>query len=81
LKQAFARKAGHTVLTIAAIFFASILVLLGLLLLWSPGKPIPFVDESGQPLAGSVSEKVRVNINGVEQRVLCVCAVGSQPHV
>ena len=37
-------------------------------LLWSyPGKPKPFVDENGNPLAGSISEKVFVNINGVEQ--------------
>ena len=27
----------------------------------------PFVDENGSPLAGSISEKVFVNINGVEQ--------------
>jgi pimeloyl-ACP methyl ester carboxylesterase len=43
------------------------LILMGVLLLWSPGKPKPFVDESGNPLAGSLSEKIRVTINGVEQ--------------
>jgi pimeloyl-ACP methyl ester carboxylesterase len=40
----------------------------GVLQLWSyPGKPQPFVDENGDLLAGSISEKVFVNINGVEQ--------------
>ena len=43
------------------------LVLLGVLLLLSPGTPKPFLDDRGKPLADSVSEKIRVNINGVEQ--------------
>jgi len=54
-------------LIIISIFLACILILLGVLLLWSPGKPTPFVDEAGSPLAGSISEKIHVNINGVEQ--------------
>ena len=32
-----------------------------------PWKTEPFLDENGSPLAGSISEKVFVNINGVEQ--------------
>ena len=43
---------------------------MGALLLVSPGKPIPLVDENGTPLAGSISEKIRVNINGVEQGMI-----------
>lgn len=43
------------------------LLLLGVLLVSSPGAPKPFLDDSGQPLASSTSEKVRVDINGVEQ--------------
>ena len=43
------------------------LAALGLLLAWSPGRPQPFLDESGAPLAGSLSEKIRVEINGVAQ--------------
>ena len=46
---------------------ASYLILPGLLLLWSPGKPKPFVDQDGNPLAGSISEKIHVDINGLEQ--------------
>jgi pimeloyl-ACP methyl ester carboxylesterase len=49
------------------VLLASALVLLGVLLLLSPGRPTPFLDDSGKPLAGSISEKVRITINGVEQ--------------
>lgn len=50
-----------------SIFLVFIVILVGLLLLWSPGKPQPFLDKTGSPLAGSISEKVFVNINGVQQ--------------
>jgi pimeloyl-ACP methyl ester carboxylesterase len=33
----------------------------------SPGKPQPFLDENGDVLPGSISEKIRININGVQQ--------------
>lgn len=50
-----------------SIGLACVLVLLGLLQLGSPGTPDPFMDENGHPLAGSISEKIRVTINGIEQ--------------
>jgi pimeloyl-ACP methyl ester carboxylesterase len=55
-------------LTILLIFLTAILTLVGLLLAWSfPGKPQPFMDKNGNPLAGSISEKIFVMINDVEQ--------------
>jgi pimeloyl-ACP methyl ester carboxylesterase len=64
----FAQKAVRIMLTIISILLACILILVGVLQLWShPGKPQPFVDENKSPLAGSISEKVFVNINGVKQ--------------
>ncbi len=54
-------------LTIMAVFFVSVLVLVGILLFMSPGTPKPFIGDGGKPLAGSISEKIRVNIGGVEQ--------------
>ena len=54
-------------LMIVSILLVCILGLFGLLLLWSPGKPRPFFDENGRRLAGSISEKIHVNINGVDQ--------------
>ncbi len=46
---------------------ACILVLVVVLLAFSPGTPKPFLDDHDRPLAGSISEKVFVDINGVEQ--------------
>ena len=54
-------------LIMLSILLASIPILVGILLLLSRGKPKPFVDENRHPLAGSISEKVFININGVEQ--------------
>ena len=39
-----------------------ILILVSVLLIYSPGKPEPFLDNMGKPLANSISEKVFVNI-------------------
>jgi pimeloyl-ACP methyl ester carboxylesterase len=47
--------------------FGLLFVLGVLLLVMSPGRPSPVVDERGRPVRGSISEKIRVNINGVEQ--------------
>lgn len=45
----------------------STLSLTGLLLWWSPGSTEPFLDADGEPLPGSIAEKVSVPINGVQQ--------------
>lgn len=51
----------------AAVLLFLLLALLGALLLVSPGTPRPFLDAAGRPLAGSLSEKVFVDINGARQ--------------
>jgi pimeloyl-ACP methyl ester carboxylesterase len=63
----FVRKVIGIMLTIPAVLLVCVFILVGLLLACSPGKPETFLDEHGSPLAGSISEKVFVNINGVEQ--------------
>ena len=63
----FVRKVIGIMLTIPAVLLVCVFILVGVLLACSPGKPEPFLDENGNPLAGSISEKVFVNINGVEQ--------------
>ena len=45
----------------------SVLVLVGVLLAWSPGRPRPFLDANGKPVPGSISQKLHVTINGVDQ--------------
>jgi pimeloyl-ACP methyl ester carboxylesterase len=54
-------------LTFVYVLLACILILLGVLLAWSPGRPIPIVNENGSPLAGSISEKIFINVNGLQQ--------------
>lgn len=53
--------------------FAAVLGLLATLaIVWSLGRgtPTPFLDAAGRPLAGSLSEKIHVSINGVEQGMI-----------
>ncbi len=61
------RKAGRIMSIAVTIVLACILVLAGVLLWYSPGKINPVVDQNGAPVPGSISEKVWVNINGLEQ--------------
>jgi pimeloyl-ACP methyl ester carboxylesterase len=65
--QSFTRKARRIMLTIVSILLTGIFILVGVLLVLSPGKPKPFLNENGNPLPGSISEKIHININGVEQ--------------
>ena len=49
------------------VLLGGMMIFIGLLFILSPGKPRPYLDENGSPLAGSISEKIYVNINGVRQ--------------
>ena len=57
-------------LTGISVILAAILILLGALLALSSGTVQPILDKNGNPLKGSLSEKIRVNINGVEQGMI-----------
>lgn len=63
----FAQKVKRIMLTIPVLLLVCVLILVGILLAYSPGKPESFVDENGKLLVGSISEKVFVDINGVKQ--------------
>lgn len=65
--RSLARKAGRSMMIVISILFGIVIILVGWLWIMSPGKPQPFLNESGEPLAGSLSEKVFVDINGVRQ--------------
>ncbi|MDF2593035.1 MAG: alpha/beta hydrolase [Clostridia bacterium] len=67
INKSFIRRVVRMMLTIFAISLACVFILVGVLLVRSSGKPEPFLDEKGRPLAGSISEKIYVNINGMEQ--------------
>ena len=57
-------------LTIPVVLLVCVIFLIGVLMACSPGKPEPFLDENGKSLPGSISEKIFVNINGVQQGMI-----------
>jgi pimeloyl-ACP methyl ester carboxylesterase len=59
--------AARVIIITVSIPLGAMLILLGVLFAFSPGKPKPFLDASGKALPGSISEKIHVNINGVQQ--------------
>jgi pimeloyl-ACP methyl ester carboxylesterase len=63
---------GLIILTIGGILLGVIVILVSVLLAVSPGKTKPFLDENGRALAGSISEKIHVNINGVDQGMFII---------
>jgi hypothetical protein len=66
--RSLARTAARIALGIASTLLASMLAVAGLLKIWSyPGRPKPFVDVAGLVLPGSISEKIRIEVNGVAQ--------------
>ncbi len=54
-------------LIVVSTLLIGLLLVSGTILYCSSGKPVPFTDENGNPIAGSISEKIVVKINGVEQ--------------
>jgi pimeloyl-ACP methyl ester carboxylesterase len=61
------RRLGRLMCIVVAALIVSVLGVLGALLLWSRGKPRLLLDRNGRPLSNSISEKIWVEINGVEQ--------------
>ena len=66
-EHSFTRKVGRMLWTSLLILLVVILILVGVLLAVSPGKPYPIVDANGNPVPGSLAEKIWVNINGIPQ--------------
>jgi pimeloyl-ACP methyl ester carboxylesterase len=63
---------GTVGLIVVGILMGVIVILFGALLAVSPGKVKPFLDEQGRVLAGSIAEKIHVNINGVQQGMFII---------
>ena len=62
-----AKRPPKRIVIIAGPLLLVTLVIAGVLIVVSPGVPRPFVDDHGTHLAGSISEKLTVEINGVQQ--------------
>lgn len=54
-------------LAITTVLLSVVLILVIVLLVYSPGKPKPYLDQAGNIMRGSISEKIFVTINGVRQ--------------
>ena len=54
-------------LIVLAVLLICVISVIGAVLLLSPGAPAPFLGKDGKALAGSISETLHININGVEQ--------------
>lgn len=67
-----ARKVVRIMLAIAGGTLAIAVAGVVFLALWSRGEPAPVVDGWGRPVAGSLSEKVFVEIDGVRQGMFIV---------
>jgi pimeloyl-ACP methyl ester carboxylesterase len=61
------RKSGRLRLTLICLLVACLLGLVGALVIWSRGTVRPLLDSEGRPLPNSISEKIWVDINGIEQ--------------
>ena len=65
--QSFIRIVRRVMLIVLSILSACILILVVVLLAYSPGTPEPFLLADGKLLPGSISEKLHLDINGTQQ--------------
>lgn len=65
--RSVARKVRRVLLAAISVLLVCVLVLVIVAVCWSPGRPKPFLGADGKELPGSISEKIYVTINGVEQ--------------
>jgi pimeloyl-ACP methyl ester carboxylesterase len=70
---------GPAVTGLLLLILAGLIGLVGILVAWSPGRPAPLVDATGQPIEGSLSEKVFVEINGIRQGMFIQSTALSNP--
>lgn len=73
------RKVATILMAVIGVPLALVLALVVALLAWSRGAPSPVVDASGRTVAGSVSEKVFVDVHGVRQGMFIVSRDASNP--
>ena len=66
----FVKTVSRMILITISVLAIMILALVIVLRIYSPGKPEPFIDNNGVPVAGSISEKTFVTIGGVRQGMI-----------
>ena len=63
----FIRSIKQMMIIIVAVIMGSLLIITGILLIYSPGKPEQFLDKNGKKIVGTISEKTFMTIGGVKQ--------------
>lgn len=66
----FVKTVSRMLLIIISVLAIMILALVIVIRIYSPGKPAPFVDKRGAPIAGSISEKTFLTIGGIRQGMI-----------
>jgi pimeloyl-ACP methyl ester carboxylesterase len=61
------KSAKRMLLIILSIMLGLLLILIGILVVYSPGKIEQYLDNTGKPLHGSISEKTFIKIGGIKQ--------------
>lgn len=77
--KTFTKKTTGMMLIALIVFLGFIFIIAGVLYVLSSGKPKPYTDQAGNPLAGSLSEKVFVDIGGVKQGMFIKSKNASHP--
>jgi len=70
LRYNFIQTVSSMIVISISVLAIMIMALVIVLLLYSPGKPEPFLDQKGILIAGSVSEKISVTIGGIRQGMI-----------
>lgn len=65
--RTFTKRVTSMLFIISLTLAAGLLLIAGILLALSPGNPKPYLDQTGRPIPGSLSEKVFVDIGGIQQ--------------
>jgi pimeloyl-ACP methyl ester carboxylesterase len=77
--KSFLKKAGRMVELGISVLVVCILILVGALLIMSPGNPAPILGADGKALAGSISEKTFITVNRVRQGMFIQGKDGTHP--
>ena len=77
--KSFLRRGLHVLLITFAVLLVCAVGAVGALLMLGRGAPAPFLGPDGRALAGSISEKLHVDINGVQQGMFITAKDKSKP--
>ncbi len=78
-KKSLSNFLGRFTLITSMVLFCAFLIIIIFLLISSTGEPISLQDSNGNPISGSVSEKIIIKINGLDQGMFIKSKNASNP--